>query len=122
MAVNPVEGGTSTVYVVPAGGGMWTPITGGRSFDDKPRWSADGRTLYYLSNSGAFFNVWGRRFDPATGQALGEPFRVTSFNSPRLMISPDRISSVGIAVAAARLVLPITEATGQVWVLESVDR
>jgi len=122
MAVNPIEGGTSTVYVAAVAGGAWAPITEGRSFDDKPRWSADGRTVYYISNSGAFFNVWGRRFDPPSGQALGPPFRVTSFNSPRLMISPDRISSVGIAVAADRLVLPITEATGQLWVLESVHR
>ena len=122
MAVNPVEGGTSMIYVVPAAGGEWRPITEGRSFDDKPRWSADGRTLYYLSNRGAFFNVWGRRVDPRSGRALGPPFRVTSFNSPRLMISADRISSAGIAVAADRLVLPITEARGQLWVLGSVDR
>jgi Tol biopolymer transport system component len=122
MAVNPLEGGTSTIYVVPAGGGPWAAITDGRSFDDKPRWSPDGRRLYFISNSGAFFNVWGRRFDPVAGQPVGSAFRVTSFNSPRLMISPDRISSAGIAVAADRLVLPITEATGQLWVLESVNR
>lgn len=122
MAVNPAEAGASTVYVVPAGGGAWTAITDGRAFDDKPRWSPDGRTVYYLSNSGAFFNVWGRHFDPIAGQALGAPFRVTSFNSPRQMISPDNITRLGIAVGSDRLVLPITEAAGELWVLESVNR
>jgi hypothetical protein len=118
MATAPLDAGTSTIQVVPAGGGVWTPITDGRQFDDKPIWSADGRTLYYLSNRGAFFNVWGRRFDPANGQPIGEPFQVTSFHGPRLMISPDNIPSVGIAATADRLVLPITEASGQLWVLD----
>jgi Tol biopolymer transport system component len=118
MAANPLEAGTSTIHVVRAGGGVWTPMTDGRQFDDKPIWSADGRRLYYLSNRGGFFNVWGRRFDPAAGQPVGSPFRVTDFHSPRLMISPDNIPSVGIAVAAEQLVLPITEASGQLWVLD----
>ena len=31
------------------GGGPWIPITDGASYDDKPRWSPDGRAIYYLS-------------------------------------------------------------------------
>jgi len=40
----------SIIYVVPQSGGEWTQITEGKYFDDKPRWSPDGRTLYFLSN------------------------------------------------------------------------
>lgn len=38
------------------------------------RWSRDGTRLA--------FNVWGIRFNPVRGRPLGEPFRVTSFESP----------------------------------------
>ena len=37
---------TSTVYVIPTAGGAWQAMTDGAWFDDKPRWSPDGRILY----------------------------------------------------------------------------
>jgi Tol biopolymer transport system component/DNA-binding winged helix-turn-helix (wHTH) protein len=122
MGENPKGGGASRVYVAPATGGPWVPITDGQAFDDKPRWSSDDRTIYYLSNRGTFINVWARKFDPIAGQPIGEAVRVTSFTSARRMISPDRISSIEIGVATNRLVLPVTESLSQIWILESVDR
>ena len=45
----------SAVFVVPAsGGGKWIRITDGRHWDDKPRWSPDGKTIYFLSRRGRF--------------------------------------------------------------------
>ena len=116
------EGGRSRLYVVPASGGTWIPITDGQAFDDKPRWSSDGKLLYYLSTRGAFLNIWARRFEPLTGEPVGEPFRVTSFASGRRMISPDRINRMEIDIAADRLILPVTESSSQIWVLGGVDR
>ncbi|MEO7270467.1 MAG: winged helix-turn-helix domain-containing protein [Vicinamibacterales bacterium] len=116
------EGGRSRLYVVPASGGTWIPITDGQAFDDKPRWSSDGRLLYYLSTRGAFLNIWARRFEPLAGAPVGEPFRVTSFASGRRMISPDRINRMEIDVASDRLTLPVTESSSQIWVLDGVDR
>src|SRR5207253_322014 len=34
----------SALFVVPAAGGTWTRITNGKQWDDKPRWSPDGKT------------------------------------------------------------------------------
>ncbi len=116
------EGGRSRLYVVPASGGTWIPITDGQAFDDKPRWSSDGKLLYYLSTRGAFLNIWARRFEPLTGEPVGEPFRVTSFASGRRLISPDRINRMEIDIAADRLILPVTESSSQIWVLGGVDR
>jgi len=66
MAESARPAGRSRLYVVPAGGGAWTPITDGTAFDDKPRWSSDGRIVYYLSDRDGFFNVWGRSFDASS--------------------------------------------------------
>ena len=72
----------SILYVTEAAGGPWVRITNGRYWDDKPRWAPDGKTLYFVSGRGGFFNVFGIRFDPSKGKAIGDPFRVTSFESP----------------------------------------
>jgi len=115
------QAGISTIYVIPAAGGEWKRITEGRNFDDKPRWSPDGRMLYFISNRTGFFNVWGIRFDPVAGQPAGEPFRVTAFNSPSQMIMED-VRTMELALAADRLILPIMEVSGNIWILENVLR
>jgi hypothetical protein len=53
---------------------------------------------------------------------VGEAFRVTAFESPGQMMSPRLVQLIGISLAADRLVLPITEVSGSIWVLENVDR
>ncbi len=80
--------GLSTIYAMPAGGGALKQITEGKHWDDKPCWGPDGRTICYVSDRGGFLNVWGLRFDPAKGTRVGEPFPVTTFESPRQMVFP----------------------------------
>src|SRR5262245_16084580 len=115
------RGDTNGIYLVSASGGAWTQITDGKYRDDKAKWSPDGKTIYFISNRGGFFNVWGIRFDPTQGKPVGEPFRVTSFENPGRMIAPD-IGYVDLGITANRLVLPILEVSGSIWILENVDR
>ena len=89
--------------------------------DDKPRWSPDGKTIYFVSDSGGFFNVWGIRFDAAAGKPVGLPFRVSHFDSPRLMI-PRYIPPVELSLAQAKLVLTMAQESGNIWILDNVDR
>ena len=111
----------SVLCVVPACGGRWTRITDGKSWDDKPRWSPDGHTIYFLSGRSGFFDVWGIHFDPASGGPIGEPFRITSFESPRLRVS-EPISFAGLSISHDRLALTLTESSGSIWMLDNVDR
>jgi Tol biopolymer transport system component/DNA-binding winged helix-turn-helix (wHTH) protein len=120
-AARALEAGVSTIYVVPTSGGEWKRITESKYFDDKPRWSPDGRTLYFISNRAGFFNVWGIRFDPASGQTIGDAFRVTAFQSPGQMILPD-VGIMEMALAEDSLILPITEVSGGIWVLENLGQ
>jgi Tol biopolymer transport system component/DNA-binding winged helix-turn-helix (wHTH) protein len=111
----------STVYVVSASGGPWIRISEGQYWDDKPRWSPDGKAIYFLSNRTGFFNVWKVRFDPTSGKPLDQPARVTAFENPTQMIMPN-IVSMEMAVAYDRLILPMMETSGGIWILENVDR
>ena len=111
----------STLYTMPAGGGSWTPITDGKSWDDKPHWSPDGKMIYFISGHNGFFNVWGIRFDPAIGKPIGDAFQVTAFEHPALMI-PQRMPWVEISVTQNRLALNLVQVSGNIWILDNIDQ
>jgi Tol biopolymer transport system component/DNA-binding winged helix-turn-helix (wHTH) protein len=119
MAVSP--GKVSRLYVMPATGGDWVPLTDGSSYDDKPRWSGDGRTVFFVSDRGGLLNLWARRFDPIAGQPLGEAFAVTAYREPRQQLTPN-LNRTEIAVSTDRVFLPISESSGRIWILDHVDR
>jgi Tol biopolymer transport system component len=111
----------STIYVVSASGGPWIRITDGQHWDDKPRWSPDGRTIYFVSGPDGLFNVWGIHFDPQTGKPVDAPFQVSKFDRPRLMI-PRWVPSVGLSLTQEKLALTMAQESGNIWVLDNVDR
>lgn len=99
----------------------WTAVAPTLAHLDKPRWAPDGRTLYFLSRRGGFDNLAGIRFDPDRGVAVGEPFDVTHFTSPGLMITTDK-ATTEIGIAADRAVLPMMASTASIWMLDNIDR
>jgi Tol biopolymer transport system component len=113
------------IFIAPAAGApraQWLPIAGDLESPDKPRWSADGRTLYFLSRrSAAFFNLWAVHIDPEGGKAVGQPFVLTHFDSPSRMISPN-IDKTELGIGAGRAMLNLRTVTGNVWMLDHVDR
>jgi Tol biopolymer transport system component/DNA-binding winged helix-turn-helix (wHTH) protein len=121
IAVNASDAGVSTIFVMPAAGGSWKAITDGTAYDDKPHWAPDGRTIYFVSPRNGALNVWGRRFDAADGTPSGHAFQITSFNTPRQMIS-GQLAQMQIALTTNRLFLPITEIQSELWMLQGVDR
>jgi Tol biopolymer transport system component len=111
----------STLYVMPATGGPWIRITDGKHWADKPRWAPDGKTLYFVSCRGGFFNVWGMHFDSARGIVVGDPFRITTFDSSGLMV-PKHMSPVNMSLTQDTLVLTMEQVSGGIWVLNDVDQ
>ena len=111
----------SVLYMTRATGGPWIRVTDGKFWVDKPRWAPDGKTIYFLSRQSGFYDVWGIRFDLENGKTVGDSFRVTDFGSPTLMI-PNDMGKVELSLTQDKLMLPLTEASGSIWVLNDVDQ
>ncbi len=123
---NPARPASSVLYVVNSEGQNDIRLTEEGAWADKPRWSPDGRTIYFIYNRGVdnresyFINVWGIHFDPVKGQPVGEPFPVTTLSNPSRMIST-LLSSMDISLDETRLLLPITETTGHISIIENLN-
>ena len=110
----------TNVYVTPTSGAPFVQITAGADYDLRVRWSPDGTTLYFMSTRGSpekVFNVWAIRFDPQHGRPVGAPFPVTAFNRPSRLIWQELHD---IRIAHDHMVLPISETSGNIWMLENV--
>ena len=98
--------------------GWWTRVAADHPSADKPRWAPDGRTIYFLSRRlSSYLNLWGIRFDPVSGVPVGAPYALTSFDSPRMMISP-HIDRAETAISASYAVLTMTSVSGSIWMVD----
>ena len=95
--------------------GHWIPITGESESGDRPRWSADGKVVFYLANRDGSDCVWGQRFDPVLGEVRGSPFAVMYFHNPRLSPGSVRSSSFAMAVSGDSVFLNLGEETESIW-------
>jgi WD40 repeat protein len=96
--------------------GDWIPVTSELEWSDRPRWSGDGKTIFYLSNRDGFYCIWAQHFDLVLGKATGSPFAVAHYHNPR--ISPDRVkqSSFAMAVSGDSVFLNLGEVTESIWI------
>src|SRR5207247_1010245 len=119
VATSPT-GFESTIYAVLVAGGPWLRITDGKHWDDKPRWSPDGKTIYFVSGRSGFYNVFGVHFDPSR-ENQDPSFPVTKFDSPRLMI-PKQTMAVDVSIAQDRLVITLAAVSGSISILANVHQ
>jgi serine/threonine protein kinase/Tol biopolymer transport system component len=93
----------------------WRYLDSDLAAKDKPRWSIDGRQLYYTSARGGLLNVWATAFDPASG-TIGEAIQVTRFDGPGEQM-PAELGGLEIGVARDMLIVPTLRPTGGIWLL-----
>jgi len=113
------EADNSAIYVVAAKGGTPTRVSTAKFWDDKPRWSPDGRLIYFVSVRSGDLNVWAIRFDRVLGRPVGEPFQVTRYSGPDGTIgSAELIGAADISITQSRMALPIQHLSGGIWIME----
>jgi Tol biopolymer transport system component/DNA-binding winged helix-turn-helix (wHTH) protein len=118
------EPGVSVLALMPATGAdpsRWRMLTDVHGHADKPRWSADGRLLYFVRLDNGFYNMWALRFDPNSGTPIEAPFRITSFKTTAFHIWPD-MGWMEMAVSSTRVILPMSERTGHISILDNIAR
>jgi len=121
-AIDAREPGSDVIFVIPSAGAdrsRWIALTSAPGWADKPRWSFNGKLIYFVQAE-PFFNVWAVRFDGASGKGVGAPFQVTRYDSPRHQLTP-RFGAAEIGVSAERLIVTIMEQTGNIWMLDGLD-
>ncbi|MEO7890286.1 MAG: hypothetical protein ABIW19_09815 [Vicinamibacterales bacterium] len=111
---------SSAISIIPATGGKWISLTRADYYDTKPRWAPDGRAVYFMSNRGGSWNVWKQGFDSGHGRPVGEATQVSSFGTAGQRIQYQ--SQIQFAVSGDRVIVPVTEMSGAVWILENVHK
>ena len=111
------------LFTVAADGSQSAPAAASRVNSDphvdwSPKWSGDGRSLFFASSRGGTMNLWRIALDPDTGRPLGAPAPVTAPSSwaGYLTASADgrRIAFVDRNVRATVRIAPFDPAAGRI--------
>ena len=73
-----VDTGQRDLFTMPAAGGPRVTVTSDAALDWNPKWSADGRYLYFASDRGGSMNIWRVPIDESSGKPTGAPEPVTA--------------------------------------------
>jgi Tol biopolymer transport system component/DNA-binding winged helix-turn-helix (wHTH) protein len=114
------QGDHSAIYVAPSTGGPRIRITDGQTWQDKPRWSSDGKKIFFIAEHNGYLNVFSVPFDPVHGRPSGEIRQVTDFKSPEFAIA-EVIPSIGFSIVGDELMLTMAQRSGGVWLLDSAE-
>jgi eukaryotic-like serine/threonine-protein kinase len=115
------NGGKKQVFAVffpksrPVATGAWIPITSDLEFSDRPRWSNEGKTIFYLSTRDGFSCIWAQHFDAKRGTAISRPFAVMHYHNSRFSPALVASRSFNISVAGDSVYLNVGEISASIW-------
>jgi Tol biopolymer transport system component len=113
--------GTGQIYVVRPHGlaeipkSEWVAVTDGRQKADKPRFSPDGKLIYFTQDRDGRRSIRAARFDPRSGHAVGDSSTVFDADQPQLTLFGVSPRSLEIGIAKDRLVMLLAENTSNIW-------
>ena len=95
----------------------WVPVVTDQGCH--PSWSSNGALLYHFSSRDGAFCPWVQNVDPTTERPIGPPRVVMHFHHPRLRATAG--AEAFEDVQAGYLYITLTEATGNIWMLDNKD-
>jgi Tol biopolymer transport system component len=113
--------GTAQIFAVRTNGSAempkseWMAVTDGRHKVDKPRFSPDGGLIYFTQDREGSRSIRAVRFDPRSGQTLGDSFTVFDSDQPRLTLFGVSPRSLEIGIAKDKLVMLLAENMSNLW-------
>jgi Tol biopolymer transport system component len=95
----------------------WIRVGDDHGWSDKPRWSPDGNTVYFLSHRDGFRCIWAQALQPTTKLPIGGLVPVYHFHDNRLSPMNVGLGPLEIDIARDKLVITLGELTGNIWTL-----
>jgi len=93
----------------------WAEIDHPSPWDDKPRWSPDSSTIYFVSDRDGHFCLWSQALDRETKRPKGKPTPLYHFHNSRLAMINVGIVFLEIDVARDKIIMGLGELTGNIW-------
>jgi eukaryotic-like serine/threonine-protein kinase len=80
-----------------------------------PRWSPDGALLYFVSERDGFRCLWAQRLEPTAKTPFGPAVPAHHFHRARRSLKDVPFQYLEMGVAPDKIVLPLAERTGNIW-------
>ena len=96
----------------------WVSVTNDDAISSIPRWSPDGNLLYFVANSDGNLCLYAQRLDRTTKKPTGPVITVQHLHGARRSLNSVFIPFQEISVARDKVVFPMNERTGNIWMRE----
>jgi eukaryotic-like serine/threonine-protein kinase len=96
--------------------GSWIPISEELAFSERPQWSGDGRTIFYISDRDGFSCIWKKRFEPASQSSMGAPVAVMHYHNPRFSLGAVGDRSFNLSVSGNSIFVNVGEINTSIWI------
>jgi serine/threonine protein kinase len=99
----------------PVQGGSWKALTDATAWNDKPHWSADGHSIYFVSNRDGFPCLWSVAFDLGGDGRLGIPHVLRHFHAHSFTLGEVSRTAFNFAIGGEKMVLNPAGLRGNIW-------
>jgi eukaryotic-like serine/threonine-protein kinase len=103
---------------IPSKESNWITVVSDLHYNDKPRWSPDGNRIYFVSDRDGFACLWSQPVEPDTKRPVGPPLPLYHIHQVRRSILNVSYGLMDIAVAPDKIVLNLSEITGNIWMTQ----
>jgi Tol biopolymer transport system component len=96
--------------------GPWIPISEESAISERPQWSGDGKTIFYVSDRDGFSCIWKKRFDSASQSSMASPVAVMHYHNPRFSLSAVGDRSFNLSVSGDSIFVNVGEINTSIWI------